>query len=345
MSNGPKGESESDRRWPLRVGLALALVALVVSGLSLSRPGARVLPTTTATPTTSVTTTSPAATTTTTVLAPGLEPGSTMGPLASFPALRHCGFHETNPPSPAPATSVAHPSSATSSTTLGPVRTLPLGHCRILEIGDSIGSELGWGLGREIFTAPGIELIQRDKSSTGLAATWFYNWPAHLRGLLHTYRPNLVIVCLGANDQQAMSRRGSAMNFATSPWRAAYRGNIDQILGLARHAGAYVLWVGLPVMRPSQYNRGVTLLNSLYAERVSRSPGAIFVATSRLLATPSGEFRQTAHVGSRVEILRASDGIHFTVIGEDIFATYVAKALSATLHVNLPLSAPMGING
>ncbi|HET9090155.1 MAG TPA: DUF459 domain-containing protein [Acidimicrobiales bacterium] len=245
-----------------------------------------------------------------------------------------------------PTSSVTTPSSATTITVVPrPVRTLPLGHCRILEIGDSIGSELGWGLGREIFKVPGITLIERDKSSTGLAASWYYNWPARLRRLLHRYRPNLVIVCLGANDQQAISRRGTAMDFATPAWRTAYRANIDQILGLARHHGAYLLWVGLPVMRPIQYNRGVTLLNSLYAEQVSRSPGAIFVSTSQLLATSSGEFRRTAHVGTRVEILRANDGIHFTVIGEDVFSTYVVKAIAATLHVNLPLSSPMGING
>ncbi len=337
MSNGPVGESGGrERRWPLRTGLVVALVALVGTGLSLSRPGVRSMSSTA--PATSVTTTSPVPTTSTTVLAPGLEPGSVAGPLVSYPALRHCGFHETNSPAATPASG---------STTLVPglVRTLALGHCRILEIGDSIGSELGWGLGREIFKVPGIELIERDKSSTGLAASWYYNWPAHLRGLLHKYRPNLVIVCLGANDQQAISRRGTAMNFATAAWRSAYRANIDQILSLAHHHGAYLLWVGLPVMRPSQYNRGVTLLNSLYAEQVSHSPGAIFVSTSQLLATSSGEFRHTAHVGTRVEILRAPDGIHFTVIGEDVFATYVVKAIAATLHVELPLSAPMGING
>ena len=345
MSHGPRGESGSrDRRWPLRTALAVALLALVGSGLTLSQLDARVVTTTSVIATTTVPTTGPASTTTTTVLAPGLEPGSTSGPLVSFPSLRHCGFHEVDAPI-TPATSGADHSSATTTPAPRPVRTRALGHCRILEIGDSIGSELGWGLGREIYRVPGVDLIQRDVSSTGLAATWFYNWPVRLRGLLHTYRPNLVIVCLGANDQQAMSRGGSAMNFATTTWRAAYRGNIDQILGLARHAGAYVLWVGLPVMRPVQYNRGVTLLNSLYAEQVAKSPGAIFVATSQLLATSAGEFRHSAHVGARVEILRANDGIHFTVIGEDVFATYVAKALAATLHVTLPLSAPMGING
>ncbi|MDE3094349.1 MAG: DUF459 domain-containing protein, partial [Acidobacteriota bacterium] len=225
------------------------------------------------------------------------------------------------------------------------VRTTPLRRCRFLEIGDSIGADLGWGLQREISSVPGVDLVQADVSSTGLAATWYYNWPEHLKHLLTRYRPNLVVVCLGANDQQGMSRNGHAVSFATMDWRDAYRGNIDQILGLARRAGAYVLWVGLPVMRPTTYNRGVTLLNSLYAERVQRSAGAVFLSTSALLATPTGGYRASARVGSHVEVLRASDGIHFSVIGENVFATYVVKAIAASFHVPLVPLHPMGISG
>jgi hypothetical protein len=50
-------------------------------------------------------------------------------------------------------------------------------------------------------------------------------------------------------------------------------------------------------------------------------------------------------VGTKVESLRASDGIHFSVIGEDIFATAVVKSISLAFHVPLALRAPMGISG
>ncbi|HSN02112.1 MAG TPA: DUF459 domain-containing protein [Acidimicrobiales bacterium] len=331
---------DATRRWPLRVGLATALLALVVSGVSLTRPGAKAPSTSTSATSSTTTTTSTRSTTpTTTLVAPFLEAGSTAGPFASFRALRGCGLHQLDPTSPTSS------STSVSSTVASRVRTTPLRHCRILEIGDSIGADLGWGLQREISSVPGLDLVQADVSSTGLAATWYYNWPEHFKHLLARYRPNLVVVCLGANDQQGMSRSGHAVSFATMDWRNAYRGNIDQILSLARRAGAYVLWVGLPVMRPTTYNQGVTLLNSLYAERVRLSAGAVFISTSSLLATPTGGYRASARVGSRVEVLRATDGIHFSVIGENVLATYVVKAIAASFHVPLAPRHPMGISG
>jgi uncharacterized protein len=348
MTQGRVGESgDRLRRWPLRLALAVALVALVASGLSLTRLGAKAPSTTSTTPTTSHPTTSTSSPTpTTTLVAPFLEPGSTAGPLVSYRALRGCGFHQVKPtPTTTSPSGEGDPSAVTTSATTSPVRTTPLRRCRILEIGDSIGTELSWGLEREIGSVSGLDLVATDRTSTGLAATWYYNWPEHLKELLARYRPNLVVVCLGANDQQGMSRSGRAVSFATMAWRDAYRGNIDQILGLARHAGAYVLWVGLPVMRPTSYNRGVILLNSLYAEQVQRSRGAVFVSTSALLASPSGGYRASAKVGSHVEVLRASDGIHFSVIGEDIFSTYVVKAIATSFHVRLVPRHPLGISG
>lgn len=347
MSNGPVGESgEHERRWPLRLGLGVALVALVASGLSMTRLGAKAPSATTGTPRTvpSSTTTS-LRSPTTTLVAPFLEPGSTAGPLVSYRALRGCGFHQVNSMSSSTSTSVSGAPGVPTTAVTPPVRTTPLRRCRILEIGDSIGVDLGWGLQREIASVPGLDLVAADRSSTGLAATWYYNWPEHFKHLLVKYRPNLVVVCLGANDQQGMSRGGHAVSFATSAWRDAYRANIDQILGLARRAGAYLLWVGLPVMRPSQYNRGVTLLNSLYAERVRRSGGAVFLSTTALLATPSGAFRASARVGQHVEVLRAPDGIHFTAMGENVLSTYVVKAIAVSFHVTLAPRHPMGISG
>ena len=338
------------RRWPLRSVLTVILVALVASGLSLTHlhraSGAR--PSTTLVTTSSVTATTSTPTTTTTSPANpvGLVAGSVVGPLARLAARAGCGFHELDAASSTTSSTPTTTNAATPSTNVGAhVALSPLGHCRVLEIGDSIGSELGWALEREIGSVAGLNLVTKGRSSTGLSATWFYNWPQHLAAQLKEYRPNLVIICLGANDQQGLAVKGGALAFATQAWRNEYVARVTRMLDIARRAGAYVLWVGLPVMRPVGYNQGVSLLNSLYAKSVATAPGAVFLSTTALLATPAGHYRASARVGSSVQVLRATDGIHFSVIGEDIFATAVVKALSAAFHVPLPLSHPMGISG
>jgi hypothetical protein len=337
------------RRWPLRSVLTVILVALVASGLSLTHlhraSGARPSTTLVTTSTGSVTTSSPTTTTTSPPGPIGLAAGSVVGPLAALAARAGCGFHELDATTSSTTSSTSTTSTTSSTNVAAHVSLSPLGHCRVLEIGDSIGSELGWALQREVGNVAGLNLVTKGRSSTGLSATWFYNWPQHLAAQVKEYRPNLVVICLGANDQQGLAVKGGALAFATQAWRDEYVARVTQMLDIARRAGAYVLWVGLPVMRPVGYNQGVSLLNSLYAKSVATAPGAVFLSTSALLATPAGHYRASARVGSSVQVLRATDGIHFSVIGEDIFATAVVKALSAAFHVPLPLSHPMGISG
>ena len=91
-----------------------------------------------------------------------------------------------------------------------------LGHCRLLEIGDSLGDDLEYGLRHELQYTPGLKLIQRNKSSTGLSAAWYYNWPAHLKSFLHDYHPDLVVVMFGANDEQALAVNGVSQPFGST---------------------------------------------------------------------------------------------------------------------------------
>ena len=335
-------EPHDTRRWPVRTVLVVLLMALVASGTWLTRLDSHASGVTSTTSLVATSTSSPTTSVATTTTSPSaLTSGSVVGPLANF-AARGCGFHEVDAPAtPATSTSAA-PGGSPTRTRVAPSA---LGHCRILEIGDSLGTELGWALEREITTVRGLHLVAAGRSSTGLSATWFYNWPQHLALLLRQYRPNVVVICLGANDQQGIAVKGGALAFANQAWRDEYSARVTHMLALAHRAHAYVMWVGLPVMRPVGYNQGVSLLNSLFAASVARAPGAVFLSTSALFATPSGHYRASARVGTTVQILRASDGIHFSVIGEDIFATAVLKALSSTLHVALPPSHPMGISG
>ena len=53
---------------------------------------------------------------------------------------------------------------------------VPVGSCTVLEIGDSLGNDLGWGLARELPTGSSVNLVQLDKSATGLANTGYYDW-------------------------------------------------------------------------------------------------------------------------------------------------------------------------
>jgi lysophospholipase L1-like esterase len=252
--------------------------------------------------------------------------------------LHGCGF--------TPASALARPKSSSTSTTTTVAHHAPfaLGHCRLLEIGDSLGDDLEYGIRHELQLTPGLKLIQRNKTSTGLSASWFYNWPAHLKSDLHKYRPNLVVIMFGANDEQALAVGGVSQPFGSAKWHSAYVARVRKIDSMVTKAGAYAFWVGLPIAAPKSYSQGLRALNAIYAQIATSNPGVTFQPMWHLLATKGGNYRGGADVNNVQSALRVSDGIHFTSTGELVIGTFVARQLATVYNVNLRPEEPAYID-
>jgi hypothetical protein len=260
-------------------------------------------------------------------------------PVADTSAFRQpprgCGF--------TPASALVHAS--TSTTTTAPHHApFALGHCRLLEIGDSLGDDLEYGIRHELQHTPGLKLIQRNKVSTGLSASWFYNWPAHLKTFLHAHHPNLVVIMFGANDEQALDVDGVSRPFGSPKWRSAYIARVRKIDQLVTKAGAYAFWVGLPIAAPKSYSQGLKALNAIYRQVALSTPGVTFQPMWQLLATKGGNYRGGADVNGVQSALRVSDGIHFTSTGELVIGTFIARQLATVYNVKLRLEEPAYID-
>jgi hypothetical protein len=234
--------------------------------------------------------------------------------------------------------------STSTSTTTPHHASFALGHCRILEIGDSLGDDLEYGIRHELQFTPGLKLIQRNKPSTGLCATWFYNWPKHLKTDLHDHHPNLVVIMFGANDEQALRVGGVSQPFGSPKWRSSYIGRVRRIDRMVTKSGAYALWVGLPIAAPKSYSQGLRALNAIYRQVARSTPGVTFQPMWHLLATKGGNYRGGAIVNKVPSALRLSDGIHFTSTGELVIGTFVVRQLATIYHVNLRLEEPAYID-
>ena len=245
-------------------------------------------------------------------------------------------------PAPAPASATPTPLRAGGGCnfTVGGQPAARVGRCTVIEIGDSLGSDLGWGLARETPPTSGLTLVQLDKSSTGLAVPSFYDWPAKLSVALHRYRPQLVVICLGGNDQQGMEVNGKPLQFGTPAWRTAYLSRVHRLAQEATSAGVFVLWVGLPVMQQPTYDRGSQELDGDFAAGIAGLPRAGYLSTRSLLAGPGGAYASEAVLAGRKTGLREADGIHLSLDGENIAATYVLQQISARYGVNIAPTAP-----
>lgn len=220
-----------------------------------------------------------------------------------------------------------------------------LGHCTVLQVGDSVGNNLGYGLWNQVGGTPGLSLYLKGKASTGLSNSWYYDWPTHLTEYLHQYRPHLVIISLGANDEQGMLVNGHAQQFPSPAWRDAYLKQVLTMDRLATKAGAQVLWVGMPIMGPSGYSDGMKILNSIYAEAARQTSGVTYLSQWSVFANSRGEFQASAYVNGVYSGLRHPDGIHFSSPGQAVLGTYVARQIAAIYHVPLNPRAPASITG
>ena len=215
-----------------------------------------------------------------------------------------------------------------------------LGTCKFLLIGDSLGNNLGYGMISQLSYKSGLTFTLKAKASTGLSNAWFYNWHNNLATFQKIYKPNLVIIFLGANDRQNFVVNGVVQNFGTEAWKKTYRSNVTRLATSATKAGAYVLWVGMPIMKPYNYAKGITIIDEQFALAVPKVPGATYLPLRAFTADADGNYRQSAFVNGKYSVIRGEDGIHFSWLGQHVIATYTINAINRTYHVKLAPSNP-----
>ncbi len=218
------------------------------------------------------------------------------------------------------------------------------GKCNILVVGDSLGNNLAYGMQRQLEATKGINLVIKSKSSTGLSNSWFYNWPKKIRPFIAESDPDLVIVMLGTNDHQNMKINGSVVEFGTKKWNAKYESEATKMISQSIDSGAYVLWVGLPVMQSTYFASYMEVLNDRSSGAVSENSGSSFVSTWDYIADSRGKYREWAKVNGRNQKIRGSDGIHFTWVGQNVLATYVIAQMQDLFNVNLKSKGKMTFN-
>lgn len=215
-----------------------------------------------------------------------------------------------------------------------------LGNCKILLIGDSLGNNLAYGMMPQLANQTTLTFTRTAKASTGLSNPWFYNWHTALAAQLKTYKPNLVIVFIGANDRQNYVINGVTQTFGTEAWKKTYRANISKLANAAINSGAYVLWIGMPIMKPYNYAKGETLIDEQFALTVPKLPGALYLPTRAYTADAAGNYRQYALVNGSSAMIRGEDGIHFTAMGQSVLATFVINNIIRTYHVQMTPQNP-----
>jgi hypothetical protein len=192
----------------------------------------------------------------------------------------------------------------------------PGNELRVAVVGDSLSQGLGPAV-TELFDPELARVLSLGRQSTGLARLDYFNWRAAMRQLVERFRPDLVFVMIGSNDDQAqIGPDGSAVEVGSTAWVQAYRSRAAQFLREATSAGTRVVWVGIPVVeeraRWSFYRR----VNGIYRETAEADPLAAYVDAWTLFQPKGGGYSAFLRNERGVlQQMRAPDGVHFTPTG------------------------------
>lgn len=200
-------------------------------------------------------------------------------------------------------------------------------HYNVVVLGDSLGDGVWAGLYHVLRTDKRFKIIKKSRVATGFSRHDYYDWNAAVRDIASEMRIDIAVVVMGTNDRQAIVEDGKRHALFDSDWRKIYKQRVDDFTATLKSTGALIYWVELPVMRSARFGGDMENFNEIFEER-AQANGVAFVKTDRLATGADGGY--TAYGEDRfgrTRLLRADDGIHFTMAGYELIGDKVSDAI------------------
>ena len=101
---------------------------------------------------------------------------------------------------------------------------------RVAVVGDSLAQGLGVYMERQ-FRPTQVRVTQQGRISTGLARLDYFDWLSAMEEIEDGYRPDLVIVMIGDNDNQSLQSPGGATvaEIGSFEWPQGYEDRVEQM--------------------------------------------------------------------------------------------------------------------
>lgn len=235
-----------------------------------------------------------------------------------------------------------HTKTTTPATMPGPTalaQPTPAHPITILQIGDSLGLDLGIGLANELGPSKSVHFIPGAVGDTGLANLGYYSWIAQLPVDLKKYHPKVVMIMLGGNDAQPFQSGNTIVQPDTALWFKVYAARVAALITEVTSTNAQLIWVGLPIMGPTSGvpNVDIQAQNTVYAAQCKTHVGATFISTWKLFENAAGQYSTYLTLpGSGLVQVRDPDEVHVDPPGgTNLLGAYVIAQTEAALHIRI----------
>jgi hypothetical protein len=206
-------------------------------------------------------------------------------------------------------------------------RPTPDNELRVVVVGDSLAVGLGVYLEREF--RPSLSRVSKQgRISTGLSRLDYFDWLSAMRKIERDFRPDLVVVMIGDNDNQGLMSPDGRLEvpIGTYEWPQGYRGRVEELTRIVVDGGSHIAWVGLPIVDQKDRWDVMRRQNEIFERVIETTPNAVYVDTWDRFATADGGYTPFYWQDGQPELIRASDGLHFNPRGYELIAQAVAQA-------------------
>lgn len=197
---------------------------------------------------------------------------------------------------------------------------------RLLATGDSMIQIIDGHLARRLERRRGANVRSDAHVGTGITKPAQLDWVRKARGQASTFKPDVTVVFLGANDGFPLGGAGCC----DEAWVAAYTRRVESMMrSYLRGGRSYVYWLTLPTPRREAFVRIYSRVNVAIKRAAERVGGGVRVLDLARVFTPGGRFRQTIRFRGRTIDARQADGVHLSTAGASVAATLIFDRLRA----------------
>ena len=178
-----------------------------------------------------------------------------------------------------------------------------------------------------------LQIQRKHRPLAGLGRVDIEDDAKALEDFVVREKANVAVIMLGMADRGGIRLpNGQRLQVGQPEWRVQYGARVERIVRALRRRGVAVYWVGLPIMRRSDWSEDIETMNDVIRERVLNS-GARYVDAYKASADENGQFNERGpDISGKSVRLRDPDGYSFTPAGYRKLAFFLERDMKRDMN-------------